>query len=184
MALACYLAKMGTSDAIELRPSLDVLAAEFDFAKIGRAPAHYDPKELDILNAKLLHTLPYDAVKDRLSAFGIGSEALWNAIKPNVARIADAADLAVLVTGRITPVIENAALTAKAAELLPPDRWDDETWGVWTKAVSAATGAKGRDLFHPLRLALTGRESGPEMKKLLPLIGRAKALARLKGETA
>jgi glutamyl-tRNA synthetase len=184
LALDSYLAKTGTSDPVALGASLDELAAQFDFAKIGRAPAHFDPKELEGLNTKLLHALPYDAVKDRLSVLGVDSEALWNAIKPNVARLADAAELAALVTGTVTPVIENAAFASKAAELLPPEPWDENTWGAWTKAVSAATGAKGRDLFHPLRLALTARESGPEMKKLLPLMGRAKILARLKGETA
>jgi len=184
LALDSYLAKTGTSDAITLGASLDALAQEFDFAKIGRAPAHFDPKELDGLNAKLLHALPYAAVADRLNNVGIESEALWDAIKPNVTKLADAADLATLVTGPLTPVIENAAFAAKAAELLPPEPWDETTWGAWTKAVSAATGAKGRDLFHPLRLALTARESGPEMKKLLSLMGRAKTLARLKGETA
>ncbi|HEY7979017.1 MAG TPA: glutamate--tRNA ligase [Rhizomicrobium sp.] len=184
LALDSYLSKTGTSDAIELRPSLDVLAEEFDFAKIGRAPAHFDPKELDGLNAKLLHALPYDAVKDRLSVLGVESEAVWEAIKTNVAKLADASDLAVLVAGPLTPAIEDATFASKAADLLPPEPWDESTWGAWTKAVSAATGAKGRDLFHPLRLALTARESGPEMKKLLPLMGRARVLARLKGETA
>ncbi len=67
---------------------------------------------------------------------------------------------------------------------MPPEPWDEASWGAWTAAVAAATGAKGRALFHPLRLALTGREHGPELKKLLPLIGRARAFARLNGETA
>ena len=89
-----------------------------------------------------------------------------------------------LVAGPLTPMIEDAAFASKAADLLPPEPWDENTWSAWTKAVSAATAKKGRDLFHPLRLALTARESGPEMKKLLPLMGRAKVLARLKGETA
>jgi glutamyl-tRNA synthetase len=185
LALDCYLAKMGTSDPVELRPSLEELTAEFDFTKIGRAPAHYDPKELETLNAKLLHTLPFADVAPKLASLGIpATQAFWEAVKANVARISDVAGLWVLVDGPIAPVIEDAAFTAQAAELLPPDAWDETTWSVWTKAVSTATGKKGRALFHPLRLALTGRESGPEMKKLLPLIGRAKALARLKGETA
>ena len=81
-------------------------------------------------------------------------------------------ELARLVTGPVTPVIEDAGLAAKAAALLPPEPWDEDTWGAWTKAVAAETGAKGRALFHPLRLALTGPEHGPELKKLLPLIGR------------
>ena len=84
------------------------------------------------------------------------------------------------MTGPVAPVIEDAGFIANAAELLPPEPWDENTWSAWTKAVGAATGAKGRALFHPLRLALTGREHGPELKKLLPLIGRAEALARLK----
>ena len=181
LALASYLAKTGTSDAIELRPSLDVLAAEFDFARIGRAPAHFDPKELEGLNAKLLHGLAYEAVAARLAAMGVpGGAAFWDAVKPNLTRLSEAKDLATLVTGPVEPVIEDAAFTASAAELLPPEPWDENTWTAWTKAVGAATGAKGRALFHPLRLALTGREHGPELKKLLPLIGRAETLARLK----
>ncbi|HEY5339061.1 MAG TPA: glutamate--tRNA ligase [Rhizomicrobium sp.] len=184
LALASYLAKTGTSDAIELRPSLDVLAEEFSFDKIGRAPAHFDPAELDGLNAKLLHTMPYEAVADRLAQLGVDSAALWDAVKSNLTKLSDAADLAALVTGTVTPVIEDAAFTAKAAELLPPEPWDETTWSSWTKSITAATGKKGRELFHPLRLALTARESGPEMKKLLPLVGRVKVLARLNGEMA
>jgi glutamyl-tRNA synthetase len=176
LALDSYLAKTGTSDAIELKPSLDALAAEFDFGKIGRAPAHFDPKELEGLNAKLLHGLPYEQVAARLPQV---SAALWDAIKPNLTRLSDAADLMTLVAGPVTPIVEDEKLLATAAELLPPEPWDETTWSAWTKTLGETTGAKGRALFHPLRLALTGREHGPEMKKLLPLIGRAQTLARL-----
>jgi glutamyl-tRNA synthetase len=185
LALACYLAKTGTSDAIELKPSLSALAAEFDFAKIGRAPAHFDPKELEGLNARLLHGLRYTEVRARLAALGIpAGEAFWEAVKPNLVKLSDAAGLWRLVAGPVMPVIEDAAFVAKAAALLPPEPWSESTWNEWTTAVATATGAKGRALYHPLRLALTGREQGPELKKLLPLIGRTKALARLKGEMA
>ncbi|HEX3672975.1 MAG TPA: glutamate--tRNA ligase [Rhizomicrobium sp.] len=185
LALASYLAKTGTSDPIELKPSLDVLASEFDFGKIGRAPAHFDPVELDGLNAKLLHGLPFDAVANHLIALGIpAGAAFWEAVKANVSKLSDAAGLWTLVDGPVTPVIEDAAFAAKAAALLPPEPWDEATWSAWTKAVAEATGLKGRALFHPLRLALTGREHGPELKKLLPLIGRAQALARLEGEAS
>jgi glutamyl-tRNA synthetase len=181
ISVAAYLAKIGTSDAVEPRLSLDELAREFDFAKIGRAPAHFDPAELAALNARTLHQMPYD--KDRLAALGV-SETLWNAIKPNLTKLADATDLARLVTGPVTPVIEDALLAARAAALLPPEPWDEGTWPAWTGAIAAETGTKGRGLFHPLRLALTGRGDGPELKKLLPLIGRARTLARLEGKTA
>ncbi|HEY5346786.1 MAG TPA: glutamate--tRNA ligase [Rhizomicrobium sp.] len=185
LALASYLAKIGTSDAVEPRLTLAALAEECDFARIGRAPAHFDPAELATLNAKLLHITPYGDVAARLTALGVGGfEAFWEAARPNLTRLSDAAGLWTLVTGPVTPVIGDAAFATHAAALLPPAPWDAETWGLWTKAVAAETGAKGRALFHPLRLALTGLEHGPELKKLLPLIGRAKALARLKGETA
>ena len=185
LAVASYLAKIGTSDAVEPRLSLGELAGEFDFAKIGRAPAHFVPEELTALNARLLHVLPYSAVAGRVPPMaGISGEAFWDAIKPNLTRLSDAQEMARLVTGPVTPVIEDAELAAKAAALLPPEPWNEATWGLWTKAVSAETGAKGRGLFHPLRLALTGLEHGPELKKLLPLIGRDRSLARLEGKTA
>jgi len=180
MAVAAYLAKIGTSDAVEPRATLGELAADCDFAKIGRAPAHFVPEELDALNARTLHILPYAAVRDRLP---FRDEAIWNVLRPNLNRLSDAATLAKLVTGPVTPVIEGD-LAARAAASLPPEPWDEGTWAAWTAAVSARTGARGRALFHPLRLALTGLEHGPELKKLLPLIRRARVLARLKGETA
>jgi glutamyl-tRNA synthetase len=180
IAIASYLAKIGTSDAVEPRLSLDDLAAELDFGKIARAPAHFDSDELASLNARTLHITPYAAVKDRAGV----PEGVWDAIRPNLTKLSDAQTLALLVTGPLTPVIEDAALTAKALELLPPEPWNEETWGAWTKAIAAATGAKGRGLYHPLRLALTGRGDGPELKKLLPLIGRARTLARLEGKAA
>ncbi len=185
LALASYLAKIGTSDAIEPRTSLDILATEFALEKIARAPAHFDVAELAALNGKLLHLFSYDAVSDRLTALGITAGApFWDAVRPNLTKLEDAALWWRVVAGPVTPVIEDEKIVAVAAALLPPEPWDETTWAALTKPVSEATGAKGRALFHPLRLALTGRGDGPELKKLLPLIGRARALARLKGETA
>lgn len=180
LAVAAYLAKIGTSDPVEPRQTLGELAKEFDFAKIGRAPAHFVTEELSALNARTLHAMPYSAMASSVPQ----GEAFWEAIKSNLTKRGDIAELARLVSGPVTPVIEDAALAAAAAGLLPPEPWDQETWGAWTKVVSAQTGAKGRGLFHPLRLALTGLEHGPELKKLLPLIGRDKVVARLKGQTA
>ncbi|HEY0107320.1 MAG TPA: glutamate--tRNA ligase [Rhizomicrobium sp.] len=185
LALACYLAKIGTSDPVEPRLSLDALAAEFAFEKIARAPAQFDPAELAQLNGKLLHLLSYEAVAGRLAALGIGGgAAFWEAARPNLTKLADAAQWWGVVDGLVAPLLENPQLTDKAAGLAPSEPWDETTWGAWTREVSAATGAKGRALFHPLRLALTGRGDGPELKKLLPLIGRAKSVARLKGIVA
>ena len=185
MAINSLLAKLGTSDPVEPRLSLDVLAAEFDFAKMGRAPARFDMKELQALNAKLLHETPYDQVAERLTALGVtGGESFWRAVCGNLETLADAALWQAVVEGPIDPQIEDAAFAAKAAELLPPAPLTAESWGPWTAAIKDATGAKGKKLFMPLRLALTGRASGPEMGALLPLIGRDKVLARLQGQKA
>ncbi|HWD29345.1 MAG TPA: glutamate--tRNA ligase [Rhizomicrobium sp.] len=182
MTLVSYLAKIGTSDPIEPRTSLDALASEFAFEKFGRALAHFDPAELTLLNGKLLHLLPYEAVAPRLAALGIGGgEAFWNAVRPNLETLGDAREWWTVVDGLIAPLLENTVVTDAAAALAPPEPWDETTWSTLTKAVSEATATKGRALFHPLRLALTARGEGPELKKLLPLIGRAKAVARLQG---
>ncbi|MGB8601240.1 MAG: glutamate--tRNA ligase [Rhizomicrobium sp.] len=185
LALVSYLAKTGTSDAVAPAASLDELITGFTLAKIGRAPAHFDPAELVKLNAKQLHATPFSAVAERLADAEIGGgEAFWEAARANLTHFSDVVGIWQLVTGPVTPVIEDAALCAAAAGVLPTEPWDEATWNAWAKLVTEATGAKGRALFHPLRLALTGEDHGPELKKLLPLIGRAKALGRLKGEPA
>ena len=102
-------------------------------------------------------------------------EALWLAVRGNLATLADAATWADIVDGSLAPVLEDPPFLEEAAARLPAEPWTEATWKEWTGAVSAATGRKGRALFHPLRLALTARETGPEMARLLPLIGRAKA---------
>jgi glutamyl-tRNA synthetase len=105
-------------------------------------------------------------------------------VKPNLTRMADVIEMWRMVQGPVVPVVENRELLQRASELLPPEPWGENVWQQWTKALGESTGVKGRALFHPLRLALTGCEHGPELKKLLPLIGRARALARLNGEAA
>ena len=185
LAVASYVAMLGTSDAIAPHASLDELVPGFDFGKLSRAPARFDPHELRLLNAKLLHMLPFGTVADRLHVMGVeGGEAFWDAVKGNLAVLADAKLWWQVVDEPLAPVIEDAKLCREAAALLPPEPWDETTWSTWSSAVKQATGAKGKALFQPLRLALTGREHGPELKLLLPLIGRARAAGRLEGRRA
>ena len=186
LAVACHATLIGTSDAIEPYRSMDELAALFDPAKISMAPARFDPAELEGLNAKLLHILEYSDVADRLAALGVGGgEDFWLAVRGNLERLSDAALWWRIVSEEIelAPAEDGEFLVA-AAEELPPEPWDEATWDVWTKAVKARTGAKGRALFHPLRLALTGREKGPELKPLLGMIGRQEVLRRLGAPSA
>ena len=185
LAVAIYAATIGTSDPVAPHAGLDELVSAFDFEKLSRAPARFDPDELRLLNAKLLHALPYDAVADRLRAMDIkGGREFWEAVRGNLNVLADAKLWWRVVTGPLAPAIADSALCEKAAALLPPEPWDEATWAAWSSAVKDATGAKGKALFQPLRLALTGEDHGPELKALLPLIGRRRAAARLTGETA
>ncbi|PQA87291.1 glutamate--tRNA ligase [Hyphococcus luteus] len=181
-AITSLLAKLGTADPVLPQPDLQALAESFDFDRVGRAPARFDMAELEALNAKILHETPYDKVADRLEKIGV-SEALWEAVKGNITRLKDAAAWIEVVDGAVDPVIEDQDF-AKAAAALVPDQLDTDSWTAFTNAVKEKTGAKGKALFMPLRLALTGRQRGPEMAALFPLIGSEKARARLNGERA
>jgi len=185
MAVNSLLAKLGTSDPIEPRTDLAQLIGEFDFAKFSRATPKFDESELGRLNSRLLHALSFAQVNSRLNGLGVpADEPFWNAVRGNLAKLSDVKLWWSIVHGNIAPAIVDATLVAKAAELLPPEPWDKETWRAWTKEISAATGHKGKALYMPIRLALTGLEHGPELQDLLPMIGRKRAHARLMGQAA
>jgi glutamyl-tRNA synthetase len=179
-AILSLLAKIGTSDPVEIRRDLAQLVEEFSFEKIGRAPARFDPAELKVLNAKYLHETSFADVKDRLANLNI-DEALWNAIRGNIETLADVAHWVNVVHGEITPVIadEDADYIADAAGFLPQGALDDQSWSKWTAALKAETGRKGRGLFLPLRLVLTGQKHGPDVGGLLALMDRDRVIKRL-----
>ena len=182
MAVAALAVLTGSSEAVRPVASLEALAALSDLSRISHAAAKFDEAELQALSARTLHAMQFPQVAARLAALGIAGEAapaFWEAARGNLTRLSDAVDWWQVTAGDIAPVIEDADFLAAAAALLPSEPWDVTTWSAFTTAVKAATGRKGRDLFHPLRLALTGQAQGPELAALLPLIGRPKALARL-----
>ncbi|MFN4356926.1 glutamate--tRNA ligase [Sphingopyxis alaskensis] len=180
IALAALLARLGTSDPVEPVTDLAPLVASIDFARFGRAPARFDEAELALLNQKILHHIDHAAVADRLPA--AIDEARWKAIRPNLTTVAEAADWLAVFDGPFVPTETEAAdrpvLRAAAKAALDID-WSADPWHALTAAVKEATGAKGRALFLPLRRALTGRDHGPDMAELLPLIAKEAAIARL-----
>lgn len=177
-AVIALLARLGTSHPVEPILSRDELVRTFDLSTFGRAPARFDEAELERLNSAIIHQLPYESVVGRLPE-GMG-EAAWEAIRPNLVHLSDAEDWWRVVTGPVDPAsvdAETAAYLALAAELLV---WGDDPWHQLTAALKEATGRKGKALFLPLRQALTGRNSGPDMAALLPLIGENETRARLR----
>ena len=186
MAILSLLAKIGTSDPVEARESLQQLALEFSFSKMGRAPARFDENELSALNAQIVHGMSFDAVKPRLAKLAYGDKAtpeFWDAVKGNLKGVPDAALwLAVVYGGGLTgPELDadDQAFIGEAAKLFPEGDVTATTWKEWVDAVKAKTGRKGKGLFMPLRRVLTDQEHGPEMDKMLLLIGGEKARARL-----
>jgi glutamyl-tRNA synthetase len=180
-AVRALLARIGTSDPVEPLVDAGALVAGFDFARFGRAPARFDEAELAQLNARILHQLPHDAVADRLPA-GMGP-AEWAAVRPNLSTVADAASWWQVIEGPVAapaPVADDVAYLAQAADAADAIDWTADPWHALTTALKERTGRKGKPLFLPLRRALTGLDHGPDMAALLPLIGRERALERLR----
>lgn len=183
LAICSLLGKLGTSDNVEVRESLAQLAQEFDFGKIGRSPARFDEEELKGLNAAMTHAMDFAAAEDRLRAVHplAANADFWAIVRENCTVVEDAAKFVPMAFGDIEPMIadEDREFIAAAGRLLPEGEMTAETWGAWTGALKAETGRKGKGLFMPLRLALTGRERGPSVGDMLVLMGRDRAAKRL-----
>ncbi|HWK67058.1 MAG TPA: glutamate--tRNA ligase [Rhizobiaceae bacterium] len=185
MAVASLAVLIGTSENVSAHASMAELAEHFDPAQTSKSAAKFDPAELTVLNRALLHKMPFEDARERLAALSISgekAESFWTAVRGNLDTLADAAAWWRIVREgpAETPELsdDDRAFLNQAFDILPEEPWDRSTWKVWTDAVREATGRKGKALFMPIRLALTGLVSGPELADLLPLLGREGTLAR------
>lgn len=179
MALLSQMARLGSSQPVELRGTVDELAENFDLKHFGSAPTKFDVEDLVPLTAKFVGGLSYDTMRDDLSDIGVPAEIaedFWSVARENISVRADVSKWWDLCRDGADPLIddEDAEFVATAKSLLPAGPWTTETWGEWTAAVKQETGRKGRGLFMPLRKALTGQAHGPDMSKLMPLLQRVK----------
>ncbi|HXW71584.1 MAG TPA: glutamate--tRNA ligase [Methylocella sp.] len=187
LAVAAAAVLTGSSKSLHAIGSLGELMVALNLAELSRSVARFDTTELAALSVRTLHLLNYEAVRERLAAhdiIGYKAPAFWLAVRGNLTKFLDAATWWRVVQGEITPVVEDADFLDAARQHLPEEPWGDDIWANWTATLKRITGRKGRMLFHPLRLALTGSENGPELAALLPLIGRTKVAARLSGRAA
>lgn len=180
-AIRALLARLGTSDPVEPVAGMEPLLQTFDFGRFGRAPARFDEGELAQLSARIVHQLSFEDVAERLPA-GMTAEA-WDAVRPNLATVAEAADWWRVIEGPVdaADTFEDGEYLAAAADAAEAIDWGADPWQQLTSRLKEATGRKGKALFLPLRRALTGRDHGPDMAAMLPLIGRDRALVRLRG---
>ncbi len=179
VAITSYLARLGTPDSPEPL-TLEALATTTDITKTSRSPTRFDIRQLLALNRRVLHTADFEAVRERLPAHA--TEAFWNAVRGNLDLLTEARHWWDVVAAEIVPPVQEgqAEFLGEALAHLPPEPWDGTTWSAWVETVRTATGRKGRTLFAPLRLALTGEEHGPELATLLPLIGHDRVATRLR----
>ncbi|MDZ5697758.1 glutamate--tRNA ligase [Chelativorans sp. M5D2P16] len=185
MAVASLAVLIGAAGAVTACRDMKELALRFDPAASSKSAAKFDPAELRALSSALVHSMPFEKAAPRLRELGIDgplAEPFWDAVRGNLETVGDAAEWWRIVREGpgTTPALsaDDQVFVQSALDLLPPEPWDRETWRQWTDRVKAETGRKGKALFKPLRIALTGRESGPELADLLPLLGREGTLAR------
>ncbi|MCC0075950.1 MAG: glutamate--tRNA ligase [Rhodobacter sp.] len=175
MALLSLMARLGSSQPVELRANLDEIAEGFDLSQFGAAPTKFDAEDLWPLTRAHVQALPVEAVAGKLSAIGVPADlapAFWAVARENVTRLDDVDGWWTLCRDGAAPLIapEDAEMIATAFSLLPPPPYGATAWADWTTAVKAATGRKGKGLFMPLRKALTGMDHGPDMATLMPLL--------------
>ena len=181
MALNTFLGQLGIGETESIHRSLEALAEEFDITQYGRGTPKFDQHQLEALNARVLHDMPYGLVQDRLAAMKLdqADEAFWLAVRGNLEKFEDIRIWYAVCFDALENTIDDAGFIASARDLLPDDPWDETTWKTWTSALGKATDRKGKNLFLPLRRTLTGHDHGPELKVLLPIMGRERVLARL-----
>ncbi|MDE4134106.1 glutamate--tRNA ligase [Phaeobacter sp. QD34_3] len=180
MALLSLMARLGSSDPVELRSDMAELIEGFDINRFGAAPTKFDVQDLFPLTARYLQSLPLDAVQAQVDALGVPAEkqaAFWDMAKENITTLKDLEGWWTLCRDGAEPLIadEDKDFIAEAMALLPDGPYDANTWGTWTSAVKEATGRKGKSLFMPLRHAVTGMERGPDMSALLALMETVRA---------
>jgi glutamyl-tRNA synthetase len=185
MAVAALAVLIGTSENVAAIPFMAELARHFDLAATSLSASKFDPAELTVLNKTLLHHMPFAEAKDRLAAFGIAgeaAEAFWNTVRGNLDKFADVQRWWRIVTAGPQPPAElspeDRDFVRDAYDFLPLEPWDHGTWKAWTERVKEQSGRRGKALYLPLRLAITGLASGPELSDLLPLMGREAVLGR------
>jgi len=186
LAIIALLSRIGTSDPIEAFANIEEIIQQFSISKFGRATAKFDPAELSLINAKTLQQLKFEELLDRFAELGLSEidADFWHAIRGNINSFQEVEDWWKLCHQEMTPIIEDADLCHIAANTLPNQQVTSDIWGEWIAVISEQSGKKGRALFHPLRLALTGKTHGPEVKNLLKYMGRERIQKRLSGMVA
>ena len=183
MAISSLLSKVGTSDPVEVKKEIETIILYFDINKFGKSKSKFDKNELSILNSKIYQLIDFEEINEDLNKMNISiTKEFWNLIRGNIALLKNVKDWWDICFGTIDSIIENQDFLDLALEVLPLDQFNETTWSTWTKKISQETGKKGKELYMPLRLCLTGQNKGPEMADLILMMGRDKVIKRLSNQ--
>lgn len=184
MAINSVLATIGTADAMHHFMDMDTLVQAFDIKKFSKSTAKFGLDDVAILNKKIVHHMSFQQAREKLKSYPEVTEDFWNRVHTNLEKISDIEHWVKSCLYPIQPVITDVPFLFQAKAALENLNWDNDTWSLWLHTIKTSSGKKGRDLFMPIRLALTAEEHGPELKDLFMLIGKERVLARLEGKTA
>lgn len=183
MAISSLLSKVGTSDPVEIKKEIETIILYFDINKFGKSKSKFDKNELSLLNSKIYQLIDFEEIDEDLKKMNISiTKEFWNLIRGNIALLKNVKDWWDICFGIIDSIIENQDFLDSALEVLPTDQFNEKTWSIWTKKLSEETGKKGKELYMPLRLCLTGQNKGPEMADLILMMGRDKVIKRLSNQ--
>lgn len=183
MAISSLLSKVGTSDPVEIKKEIETIILYFDINKFGKSKSKFDKNELSILNSKIYQLIDFEEIDEDLKKMNISiTKEFWNLIRGNIALLKNVKDWWDICFGIIDSIIENQDFLDSALEALPKDQFNEKTWSTWTQKLSQITGKKGKELYMPLRLCLTGQNKGPEMADLILMMGRDKVIKRLSNQ--
>jgi len=183
MAISSLLSKVGTSDPVEIKKEIETIILYFDINKFGKSKSKFDKNELSILNSKIYQLIDFEEINEDLNKMNISiTKEFWNLIRGNIALLKNVKDWWDICFGIIDSIIENQDFLDTALEALPKDQFNEKTWSTWTQKLSQKTGKKGKELYMPLRLCLTGQNKGLEMADLILMMGRDKVIKRLSNQ--
>ena len=184
MAIVNLLAQIGTSDSLKIYKNFDELVSSFTFEKFSKSSTNYEISELTTINHKLLQSLDFAEATARLEIIGIKekiSEKFWNVIKLNISFLQEIQEWIAILNHEFHFANQenDKEFLREVALLLPQNTEDENCWNLWLNEIKQKTARKGKDLFMPIRMALSGKEHGPELKFLVNLIRREEILKRL-----
>ena len=183
MAISSLLSKVGTSDPVEIKKEIETIILYFDINKFGKSKSKFDKNELSLLNSKIYQLIDFEEINEDLKKMNISiTKEFWNLIRGNIALLKNVKDWWDICFGTIHSITENQDFLDTALEVLPIDQFNEKTWSTWTQKLSQITGKKGKELYMPLRLCLTGQNKGPEMADLILMMGRDKVIKRLSNQ--